>query len=548
MVTAAALLLAACGNGNGNDAGGADQDATGGGDVDGELAPVTIHANSVNTYQVNFNPFSAAALHGTRGFIYEPLIATTPMADEPIPWLADEMEFNDDGTQVTFSLREGVTWSDGEEFNAEDVAYTFNTMAEHPATNPAALDIVDATSVDDHTVEVTFDSTMFAFGPAIGNVVIVPEHIFGNEDPVEFTNDEPVGTGPFVLGTFDQQLYTFVSNPEYRDSEEIMVEELRFPANTEQTFTTSLQAGEIDWSGGFVSNIDTLFVSGDPENRGYWFPGGGLVNVIVNLENAPFDDLAVREALSLAMDREQITQVAMEGYTPPAHPTGLPQPAYESALSPEYADASFSRDVEEANRILDVAGYEMGDDGVRTTPDGERMSYSLPVPSSWVDWVTVVGLLEEQFAEIGIDIEPQGISFEAWVEDRNNGSFDITMASVAIGQSPFDMFRSIMSSEYLGDDSVAANFSRYSNEAADEALSSYANTEDPAEQQAALDVLQELVVEELPVIPIFPAPNWYQYNTANWEGFPNEDDPYAFGAPFQFPDTMLVVHNLTPAN
>lgn len=541
MAGAAALVLAACGNG-GTEGTADDEDGP-----DVPVEPVTIHANAVNSYQANFNPFSPTVLHGTRGFIYEPLMAGTPMVDDPIPWLAEDMEFNDDGTQATFTLRQGVQWSDGEEFNADDVAFTFNTMAEHPAANPAALDIVDADVIDEHTVEVNFDSTMFAFAPAVGNVVVVPEHIFADEDPTEFLNEEPVGTGPFTLASFDQQLYTFEANPQYRDAEELMVEELRFPANTEQTFTTSLQAGELDWSGGFVSNIDDLFVSGDPENRDYWFPGGGLVNVIVNLENEPFDDPALREALSLGMDREQITEVAMEGYTPPAHPTGLPLPAYETSVSPQYVDATFTRDVEEANRILDGAGYEMGDDGVRTTPDGDRMSYQLPIPSSWVDWVTVVGLLEEQYAEIGIEIEPQGISFEAYIDDRNNGAFDITLASVAIGQSPFDMFRSMMSSEYLGEDSVAANFSRYTNDAADEALSNYANTEDEAEQQASLDLLQELVVEDLPVIPIFPAPNWYQYNTAHWEGFPNEDDPYAFGAPFQFPDIMLVVHNLTPA-
>src|SRR5690625_7505474 len=93
----------------------------------------------------------------------------------------------------------------------------------------------------------------------------------------------------------------------------------------------------------------------------------------------------------------------MQGYTPPAHPTGLPMPAYESSLSAEYADAAYSRDVEAANDLLNEAGYELGADGVRTTPDGEPMSYPLEIPSDWVDWVTISQLLVEQFAEVGIE-------------------------------------------------------------------------------------------------------------------------------------------------
>ncbi|HLS15955.1 MAG TPA: ABC transporter substrate-binding protein [Beutenbergiaceae bacterium] len=540
-LAAGALVLAACSNG------GDGGDGGDGGEV--SIEPLTIHANSANSYQPNFNPFSATANHGTRGMIYEPLILVSPMTeDDGQPWLAESMEFNEDGTVATFTLREGVEWSDGEAFDAEDVAFTFNLMTEESAANTAALALDGAEVIDEYTVEVSFTETSFAFEPAIGNTVIVPEHVFAEEDPIEFQNEEPVGTGGFVLDTFDQQLYTLSANPTYWNAEELEVEELHYPANSEQTFTTSLQSGELDWSGGFVANIDDIYVSQDPENRGYWYPGGGLVSLVPNLQNEPFDDPAVREALSLGMDRHQIAEVAMEDYTTPAHPTGLPLPAYEDSLSAETADDELGYDVDQANQILDDAGYEMGSDGVRTTPDGDRMSYNLEIPSSYVDWVTITGLLEEQYAELGIEVSPQGVSFESWVETRNNGTFDITIASVAIGQTPFDMYRSIMSSEYRNDEgSVTANFSRYYTDEADEALLAYANTDEEAEQQAALEDLQALMVEEMPMVPMIQAPNWFQFNTANWEGWPSEEDPYAFGAPFQSPDNILVVQNLTPA-
>lgn len=537
-LTGAALILSAC-SGGGDD---------GGGDGTGEVQPLTIHANSANTYQRNFNPFSASVLHGARGYIYEPLVASSPQMDEPVPWLAESVEFNDDGTMMTYTLRDGVTWSDGEDFTAEDVEFTFNLFVDEPATNLAALDVVEARATDDLTVEIDFSEPMFAFEHAVGNTLIVPEHIWADvEDPMEDTNEDPVGTGPFLLEDFSQQLYTMTKNEDYWAADEVQVEQLRYPANTDQTFTTSLQSGEIDWSGGFVANVEDIFVAQDPDNRGYWYPGGGLVSLTPNTQEAPFDDPQLREALSLAMDREQISEVAMQGYTPPAHPTGLPMPAYESSLSAEYADAAYSRDVEAANDLLDEAGYEMGADGVRTTPDGEPMSYPLEIPSDWVDWVTISQLLVEQFAEVGIEITPQGVSFDSWVETRNSGSFDLTISATAIGQSPFDMYRSMMSSEYASHGAVRQNFSRFYDDAADAALDDYAATADEAEQQAALDTLEQIFVEELPLVPMIQSPNWFQYNTERWEGFPNEDDPYAFGAPFQNPDIMIVLRHLTPA-
>ncbi|MGO1974356.1 MAG: ABC transporter substrate-binding protein [Propionibacteriaceae bacterium] len=537
VVLAATLTVTACG-------GGGDE---GDGDT-GEKQPLTIHANSANSYQPNFNPFSATANQGTRGMLYEPLLASTPMTDgEAEPWLAEEMIFNDDGTKVTFTLREGVTWSDGEAFDADDVAFTFQLMTDNPATNTGALDLAGAKKISATEVEVSFNSAAFAFEAAIGNVVVVPEHVFADVNPVEFQNEEPVATGAFTLGEFSQQLYTFTKNPDYWKADEVEVEEVRYPANTEQTFTTALQSGELDWSGGFVANIDDIYVKQDPEHRGYWYPGGGLTNLVVNLEKKPFDDPVVRQAFSAAMNRDQLSETAMQGYTPPSHPTGLPLPAYESAVSEEYADATLAHDAEEASRLLDEAGYAKGPDGIRTTPDGDKMSYEVAIPSSYVDWVTITQLLQEQFKEIGVEIVPQGVSFESWLETRNAGTFDVTMASVAIGLSPFDMFRSIMSSEYLDEDSVRANFSRYDDERADQALQAYAGTDDEGKQQAALDELQTLMVEDLPVIPMLQAPNWFQYNTARWEGFPTEDNAYALGAPFQFPDNMLVVQELTPA-
>ncbi|NLS09755.1 ABC transporter substrate-binding protein [Nesterenkonia sp. MY13] len=540
-LAAASLVLAGCGGGDNGAAG------------DGEVQPLTIHANDGNTHQANFNPFASAFLAGTRGFIYEPLLISTPMQPgEPIPWLAESLEWNDEGTEVTLTLREGVQWNDGEDFDAEDVAFTFNMMIEHPSTNLSALPVESAEATDDHTAVISFSETAFADEAAIGNTVIVPEHIWADlDEPTEFVNEEdPVGTGPFELDQLSDQLYILAKNEDYWDADDIEVQEIHYPALTGETLTTTLAAGDLDWSGGFISNIEDVFINQDPENRHNWYPGGGQITVAMNHEEEIFEDVELREALSAGIDREQISEVAMQGYTPPSHPTGLPLPTYDDAMASEFEELAYEYDPDLANEILDEAGYEEGSDGIRVAPDGTPLSWELAIPSDWPDWVDISQLLEEQLAEIGIAVDPQGISHEAYIEARNNGNFELTMAAIPVGLTPYDLYSQMMSSEYAPDDdsdAVNANFGRFYSDEADEALAQFRNTEDDEEQQEALEELQRIAVEEIPYLGLVQAPNWFNYSTERWEGFPNEDDPYALGAPFQSPDNALTIRELTPA-
>lgn len=538
---AMALMITGCNSGGGQ------QPGSGG----GEQPVLNIHASSTPTFQANFNPISVTFLPGTRGMIYEPLIAYTPMKpNEGQPWLAEKAEFNADGTELTIDLRSGVTWSDGEAFDADDVAYTFNLFAEQPAANTGALPVESAKKVDADTVTVTFSEPAFARMPAIGNTTPLPEHIFSEQDPVEFTNAEPVGTGPYKLKSFSEQIYTLEKNPNYWDADSIKVEQLAFPASTTQTFTTSLQQGKLDWAGGFVANIDQIFVAKDPEHNKYWFPGDGAVNLLVNQRRAPFDDLELRKALSLAIDRQVLSDTAMQGYTPPAHPTGLVLPAFESAMDPQYQDAKFEHDPARANQLLDDAGYQRGPDGIRTSPDGKKLSFDLVIPSGYVDWVAMSKLLQEQLKEVGIEIKPQGVATQNWAENRNNGKFDVTIAAAAGGTAPYFLYRSMLSSEFKAADDkpVTSNYSRWYDKETDELFAEYESSDDPARQQTAIAGLQKIMVEELPLIPLLQSPNWFQYRTANFDGWPTEQDPYALPAPYSYPDNLLVVKRLHPTN
>lgn len=528
-----AAALAGCGTG-----GAAEEDR-----------PLRIKASDTTLFQPNFNPYSGQALQGSSGLIYETLqVATTMDLENPEPWLATESSWNEAGDVLTLSIRTGISWTDGEPFDAEDVAFTFRMLRDVPATNMNALDIADVEVTGPSEVVVTFGSTSFAQEPQILGIPIVPEHIFSTfEDPSAEQVEKPVGTGPYKLDRFSDQLYTFVRNDEHWMAEEFEPKHLAWPSYTSQTMATALQAGDIDWAGDFIANIDEIFVQKDPEHRGHWYPGNGVFNLTFNLEKELWQDLELRKGISLAINREELAEIALLGYVDPPHPTILPRPAFDEFIAEDLLDAAFVYDPEQAEKVLDDAGYTRGPDGVRVAPYGTPLSFSLPIPSDYNDWVIATQVLDEQLKRIGVHFTPQGVSFEKWTEARDMGNFDVTLSIVAAGQGPWFLYRSMLSSKHAPDEDgrVFANFQRWYDDETDALLEAYAQTEDEAERSRAIDGLQRIVMDQLPALPIITAPNWFNYNTTYWTGFPSQDDPYAFGSPIGTADRTIILRRLS---
>ncbi|ACQ79657.1 extracellular solute-binding protein family 5 [Beutenbergia cavernae DSM 12333] len=541
---ALALTLTACG-------GGGTDDETGGGDGDeGASAqePLTVYASTLPSFQSNFNPFSPSALTGAKGLIYEPLMAYTGFRPgEGTPFLATDMTFNDDGTVLTITLREGVQWSDGEDLTVDDVVFTFEAMRDEPAINGSALPIEAAAAGEGNTVEVTFSEPAFSLIPSIGNSVIVPEHVYGEQEIIaEYVDEDPVGSGPYDLMRFSQQLYQLEKNDTYWNADEVGPEQIDYPAMSNQTFTAQLGEGGIDWAGGFLANVDQAFIDKDPENNHYWFPGAGMVHLVLNNQNPIFDDIELRRAMLLAIDRQQLSDTAMAGHAQPATTTGLVLPAQQDFA--EDNTQPLELNVDEANSILDAAGYTAGDDGIRTTPAGERLAFTLSVPSDFADWISIVTLLQEQFAAVGIEMTPQGVATQEWSDGLRAGSFEVAMANAGILTSPYFFYRAFMSSALsapAGEQAIT-NYSRWEDPETDQLLADFAATNDPEAQRAAVVGLGEIMETELPVIPMLQSPTWGLNRTANFSGFPNDDDPYANPTPYTYPDNLLVVMNLDP--
>ncbi|NUR82471.1 MAG: ABC transporter substrate-binding protein [Nonomuraea sp.] len=529
----AALALAVAGCSGGGDGKTAEKTGAATG------KPLVIHAVDAGTFQEDFNPFHLENVNfGTSGMIYETLEFYNKLKPgEVTPWLATAHEWSKDGKSVTFTLRQGVKWSDGQPFSADDVKFTFDTLQKYPELNKSALDITGTKVIAPDKVQIDFKTTSYAkiFNIA-GNSPIVAKHTFEKENPVTFTNPKPVGTGPYKLSKFSSQLYEMVKNDTYWQPGKPQVPTLKFPAYTANAVQTALQQGELDWAGAFVPDIQKIFVQGKPDQNKFYFPPEGVVNLLPNLTNETLAKPEVRQAINLAIDRDKIVQIAERGYTKVAHPTSVPMPGGEAYLPPEYKDAAYKVDVEKAKELLK---------GV----DPAKLSFTLLVPSPFTDWVNAAQLIREDLAKVGIKVETRGVAFADWVSKVGKGNFDLSIRATPAGPTPYFQMRSMLYGALAVPVGKAgtANYQRFKDDAADKLIDDYAATEDLAKQQQAVQGLGKIMVEQLPVFPLFYSPSWSQFRTDKYTGWPSEQDPYAMPSPYTSPDAAVVLLHLKPA-
>jgi len=495
--------------------------------------------------QINFNPYSPNAL--AQGYMFEPLYIVNAYNCEEVPWLAESYEWTDEQTLV-FTIRDGVTWSDGEPFDAADVAFTFNMIGEHSA--------LDRTGAWNYLSEVTAEGNqaIFRFPEVhtpgfyrIADVVIVPEHIWSEvDDPVTFVNENPVGTGPFLFENFTPQELTYTRNPNYWQADKVMIQGLRYTKPGEgQVDQLRLSRGEYDWNSMYVPNVEEVFVAEDPEHNHYWYAPGSAISLSFNLTKAPFNDVGFRRGVAYAIDRDRIIQQAQLGYVTQASQTGLKIPGQEDWLDPEIEnEGMIPYDQEQALSILEEAGYTMDGDSLRD-PEGNGIEFSFKVPAGWLDWIQAAQIISENLAEIGITMNVETPEVAIHDQDRASGNFD-AIFTVHGGQcSMFRNYADHLSSALTAPvgEQATSNWIRWEDEETDQLLQQLASTSDEAEQQEAVYGLQRIMYEEFPTIPLWYGAHWFQYRTEKAVGWPSEENPYTIQAGNS---GFLIIINLRP--
>jgi peptide/nickel transport system substrate-binding protein len=511
-------------------------------------APLIVPREDMGTFVRNFNPFSPNVAPMTQQAVYEPMFIYNPADGSTTPWLATQWETSADGKALTFTLREGVQWSDGEPLVPQDIVTTFELQKELMG----GFDYLDSVEAGEGTV--TFHLNR-VYSPAlyeVGQQIIIPDHVWSAiEDPSKATNETPVGTGPYTeVVKFESQSFDLGPNPHYWQPEKQKIPGIRMLAFAGNDGANLAAAnGEVDWAPQFIPNIEQAFVARDPEHNHYWFPPtGSMIHWQLNTTKAPFDDVDVRKALSMAIDREQVVDVAMQGYTEPADCTGL-SGAYDDWRDEDLA-ASCSwtvRDVDAANALLDEAGYPRGADGNRTLPDGTPFTLDISVGSTSSDWLSVANIIAQNLAEVGVQAKVDSPDWSAVAAAYEDGSFSTGIVWSNNAPTPYQYYRGTMSTATVKPvgEKTFENYHRYGDEKADALLDQFAATSDVEEQHAIVDELQAEFDAKAPVIPLFPGPEWGAYTDVRFTGWPSEDNPYATLST-RAPTTVLVLTTLEP--
>ena len=507
----------------------------------------------------NFNPLTpaAAARWPTLAGVYEPLMVFSAIRGEQVPWLATGFRWADpDHRRLRVSTRPGVLWSDGRPFTAGDVAFTFELLRRFPALDRRGLwtFLASVRAVAPDEVEFEFQRT---FLPGLDDVLaqlIVPEHVWRDvADPVSFPNQDPVATGPFTeVRVFENQVYELGRNPRYWQPGKPRLDALRFPAYpSNERANLALVFDEVDWSANFVPAIERVYVGRDPAHHAYWFPlTGTSIFLYANTLRPPFDDVRVRKALSMAIDRRLLVDVALHRYTRPADATGLSD-AYAGWRDPEAARGDWVLlDVARAGALLDEAGHRRGAGGLRRLPDGRPWRYEILTVSGWSDWVRAAQVIARNLRAVGVDASVKTYDFGAWFQLVQEGRFDLTLGWSFEGPTPYTFYRWLMASSTvkpIGTLSLA-NWHRYGSPAADRLLGAFEREADPAGQRRISAELQRVFSAEAPAIPLYPNPSWAEFNTRRVTGFPTADRPYADPSPNKFDrgETLLVLTELEP--
>jgi peptide/nickel transport system substrate-binding protein len=504
-------------------------------------------------WSTNLNPLSptsawASSASAAWTFNYEPLLQYNfGDPSEVTPWLATKYEWGSDSKSLTFTIRDGVKWSDGKPFTAEDVAYTFDLIKRVPALNSTGIEFNAVSMPTADTVKLTFDKKNIPALFYISTVPIVPKHVFeAVKDPSNFLNSKPVVTGPYTVASITPQVIQLVRNPTYWGTKPA-VEKIAMPAlYTNAAASAALTSGQAQWGDAFMPNFKQYLAAS--KSHKYQYPAMSDVFLVPNIKKYPLNLTPLRKAISMAVDRKTFSQAAVQGQEPPVETaTGFLLPRDESTIAPEYKDAKLTTDLAGAKKLLTDAGFTYQGDQL-FAPNGERVSLALEVNGGFSDWVgggpTVVTALKS----LGIDSKMTTPSQTQFFSDLSLGKFDLTIwTSFTSGPGPFYQFDQFLNSSKSAPVGKAAvsNYGRWENAETDKYLDEYASASDDAAKTDALHGIQKVMVEQSPVIPLIYQVAWAQYSDDKFTGWPaTEKDGWACN--WCAPTNERVLLNLKP--
>ena len=524
--------------------------------------PLIMESSQETTLTDNFTPYDAtgaAATIGATSLIYE-----TPLQfdivrplQKPYDFLASSYKWGPGGKSIIFTIRTGVQWSDGSALTPADVAGTYNMLAKYPDTNTNGIPVTGAT-VSGQDVTVTFSSPAYTDLQYIGTTYIVPSSIYDmSSDPGKATITNPIGTGPYVLSSFSPTAgVTLTANPKYWGGPWNVgggppaVSEVEFPLLANNTAVlTALENNSLDWAGNFLTGL-SAFTSG--AGHKVWFAGVNTNSLIPNLKTWPMDQLAVRKAVSLAINRTDISKTGESGLEPVAtNASGivLPNFAADLASSVKHDTLPATANPKAADAVLKQAGYKLK--GGWYALKGKVVDVTISDPSDYTDYAEDDKIMVQDLEAAHIKASFNGVSDTAWYASLANQSYG--SATSHWSNSSIQMYgvyqgwlQSSLSAKGTNN-AASGDFEGLQNSKVNQELRTLSAATTTKATLKAITPIEKFVAKDLPVIPTVYGASFDEYNASAFTGWPSASDPYEEGQPQQ-PNNEVVVLHLKPAS
>jgi peptide/nickel transport system substrate-binding protein len=492
----------------------------------------------------NFNPLNpgtnGSTAGGTGSAIYEPLAYDNTYTGQFTPVLATGWTWSSNGLTLTVNTRTNANWSDGKPFSAADVAFTFNYLKKYPALDINGdwkTPLTSVTATGPGTVVFQYSKPYTVALPFILGQLIVPEHIWSKvSGPVTFTNTSPVGTGPFLLKSWNSTTVTYVKNPHYWMDGRPFINGFTITAvKSNTTATLLLLNGDATYTYTAITDPDRTYVSANPKQNHYWYPSVAQNILYMNTQVAPFSDVNFRKAVAMSLNDNVIAERAYFGSVAPA--SGPQQAAVTAGQTAQWVPSSLNSlewayNPSGALSLLKSSGYKLVN-GSLVDPSGTTLpTYKILVGSGWTDFISIAQTMSQELLSIGIHTTIDQEPWTTYYGDAQDGNYNFLVCwSNGNNATPYYEYYNLLSSteSAVPGKNVNNNYERYSTPAIDAALSNFASTTSASQQKTDIAGIAKTVLTEVPAIPLTGRPNWFDYTTKYFTGWPSASDPYNAG-------------------
>jgi peptide/nickel transport system substrate-binding protein len=549
VIASCCLAATACSSSSSGGSGG------GGGKTSSASGVLSIDNESGGNWTCDFNPFNLSDISFSLGTVYEPLVFVDTLENaKATPWLAQSFAWSNGNKTLTFTIRKGVKFTNGDPLTAADVLYTFNLLKANKT-----LDINSVWSVLSGVTQSGDQVVMQFKAPAVtyfyyiaDQIGIVDPKVWSKiSDPTKYPDTNPIGTGPYTVSskTCTPQNIQYQANPNFWKPGLPKVATVNYPAYlTNDSANNVLAQGGAQWGSQFIPNIDK-FLAGQPAIK-HWFPPVANVSVFINLTNPVLKDVAVRQAMAYAINRAKASQLGEFGEEPASNQTGIVTPTFSNWLDTAQAAKfgnNYAFNPKKAISILEADGYKRGSNGI-FAKNGKPLSFSIINNGGFSDWVNAVNVIVADFKAVGIQLTAQDLSQTTYQAKLYAGQFELGYGSETGGPGPYFELRQWLYSANSAPIGTPAgsNFERFSDQKVDNLINQFPTTTSPSEQQSIVSQLEKVMLTEVPLIPVTESVDWFQYDTSKFSGWPSPSNQYAQPAAYNYPDWEQVMLNLTP--